>query len=137
MAPVTHIVLFQFKSDAAAEDIKKVSEAKSQARTALQQDWRINATPFSQQLNSEMLALKDNCVHPTTKQPYIKSAKGGIDNSIEGRQDGITHAFVVEFANEEDRQYYVEKDPAHLGFIQNVIPHAVKAQVIDFTPGVF
>lgn len=33
-----------------------------------------------------MLALKDNCVHPETKQPYVKTGKGGKDNSPEGRQ---------------------------------------------------
>lgn len=33
-----------------------------------------------------MLALKDNCVHPTSQQPYIKSASGGKDNSPEGIQ---------------------------------------------------
>lgn len=33
-----------------------------------------------------MLTLKDNCVHPTSQQPYIKSASGGKDNSPEGIQ---------------------------------------------------
>lgn len=35
-----------------------------------------------------MLALKDNCIHPETKQPYIKTGKGGKDNSPEGQQVG-------------------------------------------------
>jgi len=33
-----------------------------------------------------MLALKDKCVHPTSGQPYVKSAVGGMDNSPEGLQ---------------------------------------------------
>ena len=33
-----------------------------------------------------MLALKDSCIHPTSKKPYIKSASGGTDNSPEGLQ---------------------------------------------------
>lgn len=33
-----------------------------------------------------MLALKDNCIHPETKQPYVKTGKGGKDNSPEGKQ---------------------------------------------------
>lgn len=33
-----------------------------------------------------MLALKDNCVHPQTKKPYLKMAMGGMDNSPEGKQ---------------------------------------------------
>ena len=31
-----------------------------------------------------MLALKDKCVHPTTKKPYVKSHGGGKNNSPEG-----------------------------------------------------
>lgn len=34
----------------------------------------------------QMLALKNNCVHPETKKPYITSVTGGKDNSIEGAQ---------------------------------------------------
>jgi hypothetical protein len=33
-----------------------------------------------------MLGLKDNCLHPSSQKPYIKSSSGGIDNSIEGIQ---------------------------------------------------
>lgn len=84
-----------------------------------------------------MLALKTKCVHPSTGKPYIKASTGGADNSIEGLQAGITHAFVVEFESEEDREYYVKKDPAHAAFVQELSKVVVKAQVIDFTPEVF
>jgi hypothetical protein len=33
-----------------------------------------------------MLALKDACLHPTTKKPYIQTSIGGRDNSPEGHQ---------------------------------------------------
>ena len=33
-----------------------------------------------------MLALKDKCIHPTSKQPYVKSYGGGRDTSPEGLQ---------------------------------------------------
>jgi hypothetical protein len=33
-----------------------------------------------------MLALKDTCIHPTSKELYIKAASGGTDNSPEGLQ---------------------------------------------------
>jgi hypothetical protein len=46
-----------------------------------------DANPDSQ-VCDEMLALKDNCVHPETKQPYVKTGRGGKDNSPEGRQVG-------------------------------------------------
>jgi hypothetical protein len=31
-----------------------------------------------------MLALKDQCVQPATKTPYVKMALGGKENSVEG-----------------------------------------------------
>lgn len=33
-----------------------------------------------------MIALKENCVNPSTQKPYIVSLKGGRDNSVEGKQ---------------------------------------------------
>ena len=52
-------------------------------------------------------------------------------------QHGITHAFVVEFASAEDRDYYVDKDPAHLAFVKSVGGVLEKAQAVDVTDGVF
>lgn len=52
-------------------------------------------------------------------------------------QGGITHAFVSEFDSEEDRRYYLEKDPAHLAFVKSISGVVSKAQVVDFSPGVF
>jgi hypothetical protein len=43
----------------------------------------------------------------------------------------------VEFENEEDRKYYLEKDPAHLAFVESIGSVLKKAQVVDFTVGVF
>lgn len=45
--------------------------------------------------------------------------------------------FVSEFEKDEDRQYYLEKDPAHLAFVKSLDGIVAKAQVVDFTPGVF
>lgn len=50
---------------------------------------------------------------------------------------GITHAFVMEFANAEDRAYYVSKDPAHQAFMMSLGGIVEKAQVIDFTNQVY
>ena len=35
---------------------------------------------------TDMLNLKDKCLHPETGRPYIRSLTGGKDNSPEGRQ---------------------------------------------------
>jgi hypothetical protein len=56
---------------------------------------------------------------------------------MESLQGGITHAFVVEFDDEEDRKYYLEKDPAHLAFVKSVGAVVKQVQVVDFAPGVF
>ncbi|KAM3442937.1 hypothetical protein NHJ13734_002081 [Beauveria thailandica] len=111
MAPVTHIVLFEFKPEV----------------TKAQRD----------EFSAEMLGLKDKCIHSKTQKPYILRSSGGTDNSIEGLQHGITHAFVVEFASVEDRQYYVKEDPAHIAFVNKLFPSLAKPYVIDFTPGEF
>ena len=49
----------------------------------------------------------------------------------------MTHIFVVEFEKEEDRTYYLEKDPVHLAFVKSIGGVVKNAQVVDFTPGVF
>lgn len=108
---VKHLVLFQFKADTSAE---KVAEACSR-----------------------MLGLRDGCVHPTSQKPYIRSLTGGKDNSKEGLQSNITHAFVVEFASVEDRDYYVNTDPAHRDFVAFIGPIAEKAVIVDYAEGEF
>ncbi|CAI7630839.1 stress responsive A/B barrel domain protein [Penicillium manginii] len=108
---ITHIVLFQFKSGLDAQVIKDVC--------------------------TRMLDLKDNCVHPSSQRPYIKASSGGIDNSPEGIQGGITHAFVVEFENTADRDYYCKEDPIHQEFVRSLSGIIEKAQAIDYTPGVY
>lgn len=42
---------------------------------------------------------------------------------------------MVEFANAEDRQYYLEKDPAHLGFVQSLPGKVDKVTVVDYEVG--
>lgn len=107
-----------------------------------------------------MLNLQHQCIHPTSNEPYIVSAKGGRDNSSEGMQvnsdlasrsialtaglkkftttqQGITHGFVVEFKSAEDRDYYVESDPAHSRFKASLKDIVTKAQVVDFAPNTY
>ncbi|POR32642.1 Uncharacterized protein TPAR_07156 [Tolypocladium paradoxum] len=134
---IHHIVMFRFKADASAEAVQETC--------------------------TRLLGLKDACLHPSTASPYIKSAVGGRDNSIEGLQvrarsapvlvlhhcppadgklqSGITHVFVLEFESAADRDHYVNEDLAHRKFVETFItgPSGVVAQanVVDFTPGAF
>ncbi len=111
-----------------------------------------------------MLALRQNCVNPTTKQPYIVDSSGGRDNSPEGHQVVLTlflpspwtvyvmrvfanwlgalqgafsHSFVTHFKDEEDRRYYLEEDPAHLAFVESLADIIQNVRVVDYSPGVF
>jgi hypothetical protein len=84
-----------------------------------------------------MLSLKQTCKHPSTGQPYIKSITGGIDNSVENAQQGISHAFIVQFHSNEDRTYYVEQDPAHQAFKAAAADVLENVIVVDFQEGVF
>lgn len=38
---------------------------------------------FNDQACDRMLALKYQCIHPTSQEPYIKSSTGGVNNSPE------------------------------------------------------
>jgi hypothetical protein len=42
-----------------------------------------------------MLELKDQCLHPSTKTPYIKMAVGGKQNSPEGLTVSFTGPLIV------------------------------------------
>lgn len=42
---------------------------------------------------------------------------------------------MVEFESEQDRDYYVKTDEAHLAFVKSVGSLLAGAQVVDFTPG--
>lgn len=52
-------------------------------------------------------------------------------------QGGLTHGFVVQFENTDDRNYYVEQDPSHKVFQRLVKPIVEKVTVLDYTNGAF
>ena len=55
-------------------------------------------------------------------------------NSIDRvEQNGITHAFIMEFETAADRDYYVNEDPVHKEFKELAGKVLEKAQVVDFT----
>jgi len=55
----------------------------------------------------------------------------------DGRQGGLTHGFVVEFASPEDRDYYVTKDPSHMAFVKKNSPRFDDVRVVDYQKGVY
>ncbi|ODQ50635.1 hypothetical protein SAICODRAFT_67460 [Saitoella complicata NRRL Y-17804] len=111
---ITHIVLFQFSSEA------------------------LKDTANIQRICTAFQALKQNCLHPQTHKPYILSLTGGLNNSPEVHHSGgLTHGWVVKFENQEDRDWYVERDPAHTefkGMLEGVVEGV---RVFDYEGGVF
>jgi len=108
---IIHIVLFKISSSLDESEVRKIC--------------------------NDMLSLKDKCIHPQTQTPYIVKSSGGIDNSLEGLQGGLTHGFVVEFASKEDRDYYVSKDPAHQAFVKSIDGKVEDSRVLDYEPHVY
>jgi hypothetical protein len=49
----------------------------------------------------------------------------------------MTHAFIMEFASTEDRDYYVHDDPVHDEFKKFASKVLEQVLVLDFTNGVF
>ncbi|KAF2479117.1 hypothetical protein BDY17DRAFT_327908 [Neohortaea acidophila] len=109
--PIIHIVLFEFYPVTTHAQVEDVC--------------------------TRMLALSQKCVHPITRQPYVKSYGGGRDNSPEGLQGAFTHGFVSEFQNQEDRKYYLEQDPEHLAFVATLKNVVMNVRVVDYEPGKF
>lgn len=62
-----------------------------------------------------------------------------ISDGLTQKQRGIQYIFIAEFSNKEDRKYYLEKDPAHLAFVEDLKKSGflANATVVDFTPGEF
>lgn len=52
-------------------------------------------------------------------------------------QGGMTHVFILEFDNEEDRMVYQQQDERHRKFSEDLSNLAAKVTMVDFCPGVF
>jgi hypothetical protein len=55
----------------------------------------------------------------------------GVNVSPEGKSEGLTHAFVVSFRSETDRDAYL-KHPAHLEYVNVVKDRREKVVVFDY-----
>jgi len=63
--------------------------------------------------------------------PAIVAYEHGVNNSPEGLNDGLTHCFLVSFADEAGREEYLPH-PDHLAFVEVLKPHLEKVVVIDY-----
>jgi Stress responsive A/B Barrel Domain len=67
-----------------------------------------------------------------SKISQIKGFEWGTNNSPEKLDKGLTHAFILTFANEKDRDAYLPH-PAHKAFGGIVGPWLADVTVVDFT----
>ncbi|KAF8864020.1 hypothetical protein BDZ45DRAFT_761534 [Acephala macrosclerotiorum] len=87
---ITHIVLFKYKPHITWTDLQSHFDT--------------------------FLKLPSKCLHPSTNKPYMISMRAGKNQSWEPFSKGMTHGFVLEFASQEDLDYYIVEDPVHLAF---------------------
>lgn len=61
----------------------------------------------------------------------IKGFEHGLNNSPEGLNEGLTHCFLLTFADEAGRAEYLPH-PAHKAFGKTLKPHLEKVVVVDY-----
>ncbi|KAF2995582.1 hypothetical protein E8E13_004533 [Curvularia kusanoi] len=110
MAPITHIVLFKYRSTL---------------------PWSTLQDHFT-----SFRGLQSTCLHPSTGAPYILSLRMGQNNSWEPHSKGMTHGFVLEFASQEHLDYYLLEDPVHAAFSAKARPLIEDSVVVDIQDGV-
>ena len=70
------------------------------------------------------------CALPS-KITEIREFEYGLNNSPEGKNDGLTHCLLLTFHSEKDREVYLPH-PAHKAFGKIVGPHVEKVTVFDY-----
>jgi hypothetical protein len=81
-------------------------------------------------------SLQHKCLHPATGKPYMRSMRFGKNNSWEGLGKGATHVAILEFASQEDLDYYLLQDEVHAEFSRKAAPLVEDVTVIDIQDGV-
>ncbi|RMX79474.1 hypothetical protein D0869_08287 [Hortaea werneckii] len=109
-ATITHIVLFKYRPE-------------------------ITWSAFEAHFDT-FQSLQTKCLHPDTGKPYMLSMRMGKNRSWEPFSKGMTHAFVLEFAKQEDLDYYLLHDPVHREFSRNAGPLIEDSLVVDIRDGV-
>jgi hypothetical protein len=87
---------------------------------------------FKDDTSEEQVRQIENafCTLPD-KVDTIYDLEWGTDVSVENRQQGFTHCFLVTFLSEEDRAAYLPH-PDHKAFGKLLGPHLDKVLVIDY-----
>ncbi|CAF0958159.1 unnamed protein product [Rotaria sordida] len=67
----------------------------------------------------------------TVKVPQVKEYEWGTNVSKENLDHGYTHCFVLTFANEKDRDIYIDHED-HVAYVKIFKPHLADVTVVDF-----
>lgn len=72
-----------------------------------------------------------------SRKPFLPSPPHLAPQLTHTPQNGLTHAFIFQFASSADRDYYIHADPVHTSFKTTLATIIDRVQVVDFTKDVF
>jgi hypothetical protein len=75
--------------------------------------------------------IENGCCALPSKISYIYDFEWGTDISVDDRNQGFTHCFIVTFRSEQDRDKYLPH-PAHQELVEFLRPNIDQMLVIDY-----
>lgn len=76
-------------------------------------------------------------IYPLKACRYRYPGSAGLHTSDMRQQNDMSHAFILRFNSKDERDYYVNEDPAHQAFKDAAAAVVEKTIVVDFQEGVF
>lgn len=103
-----------------------VSQAGGEFRHVVMFQFKDSATP------AQIEAVAKAFGELPSKIDTIVDYEWGTSESLEGRNDGLTHCFFVTFKDKAGLETYIPH-PAHVAFKEILVPILEKALVFDYT----
>ena len=103
-----------------------VSQAGGEFRHVVMFMFKDSATP------AQVEAVEKAFAELPSKIDTITAYEWGTSESIEGKNDGLTHCFFVTFKDKAGLETYIPH-PAHVAFKEILVPILDKALVFDYT----
>jgi hypothetical protein len=103
-----------------------VSQAGGEFRHVVMFKFKDSATP------AQVEAVEKAFAELPSKIDTITAYEWGTSESVEGKNDGLTHCFFVTFKDKAGLETYIPH-PAHVAFKEVLIPILDKALVFDYT----
>lgn len=103
-----------------------ISQAGGEFRHVVMFKFKDSATP------AQVEAVEKAFAELPSKIDTITGFEWGTSESVEGKNDGLTHCFFVTFKDKAGLETYIPH-PAHVAFKEILIPILDKALVFDYT----